>query len=349
MQDSNSTATEPTHHSRRTWQRQLGLVLGVVVSLGAIVWVFHFVGSANFLDQIRQIRVEYALLALLLTVVSYVLRAWRWRFFFENNELGFLDSVRCLFVGFFMNNTLPARMGEFVRAHLGGRLSQQSRTKVLATIAGERLADGVTMSGIFALFYYWFSSEKERAEGAGVMYVALAFAIVAVGTVVVISGRELLFRCIDAAISRFSGRASQYTLIRVRTFIDGLAPMFRPKKLVVLTTWSILVWLVELTAYAQVARAFDYPMSLGTLSLFLAAVNFSSLIPSAPGAVGVIEAFATLALVHIGVEKDVALAMVTTQHLIQYIVVGVPGAFFFFHYFKRKVPKQEFDSLTSAS
>ena len=58
----------------------------------------------------------------------------------------------------------------------------------------------------------------------------------------------------------------------------------------------------------------------------MVAVNFSSLIPSAPGGIGVIEAVASAALVSIGVPRELALVMVLTQHVIQYIVVCIPGA-----------------------
>lgn len=105
--------------------------------------------------------------------------------------------------------------------------------------------------------------------------------------------------------------------------------MFRWKKLIVLAPLSLLVWSVELLAYYFVTAAYGQPMTIGGLALFLAAVNFSSLVPAAPAGVGVIEAFATAALEHIGIERETAFAMVTTQHLIQITVVGLPGAFLF--------------------
>ena len=54
-------------------------------------------------------------------------------------------------------------------------------------------------------------------------------------------------------------------------------------------------------------------------------MNFSSLIPSAPGAIGVIEAIASGVLISSGIDKELALPMVVTQHLIQYLMVGIPG------------------------
>jgi len=74
-----------------------------------------------------------------------------------------------------------------------------------------------------------------------------------------------------------------------------------------------------------VTRAYGVEISLPACVLFLVAVNFSSLIPSAPGAFGVIEFVAKAVLVSIGIRPELALAMVLTQHIIQYLVVGIPG------------------------
>ena len=60
--------------------------------------------------------------------------------------------------------------------------------------------------------------------------------------------------------------------------------------------------------------------------LFMVAVNFSSLIPAAPGGIGVIEAVVKTVLVSVGIDAELALAMVITQHIMQYLVVGIPGA-----------------------
>lgn len=62
--------------------------------------------------------------------------------------------------------------------------------------------------------------------------------------------------------------------------------------------------------------------------MFLVAVNFSSLIPAAPGGFGVIELVAKSVLMSVGVaSSEQALCMVLMQHVIQYAVIGIPGAF----------------------
>ena len=50
-----------------------------------------------------------------------------------------------MMIGFFANNILPARLGEFVRMYLGARSLNLSNSQVLATIIMERVFDILTI------------------------------------------------------------------------------------------------------------------------------------------------------------------------------------------------------------
>ena len=295
----------------------------------------------ELLSHLRGAHKEYLLSAIVLTCISYLLRSWRWPLFFDGKVLSFADSFRCLIIGFFMNNTLPARMGEFVRAHLGGRAANCSRTVVLATVAGERIVDGLVISLIFSVLFTLGATPAERDLGKDLFPVAIFFAVASAGLVVTILLRGLIFKILEQSSDYLPGKLSSFTITRIKNFIDGLEPMLRPKKLFGILATSFVIWTIELAVYSQITLAFDQKLSIGVLSLFLAAVNFSSLIPSAPGGIGVIELFTTEALTKVGVDREVALSMVASQHLIQILVVGIPGAYLFFSKLGGKIPEGE--------
>lgn len=326
---------------KKGWRLHIWTYVGLAVSVLAIIWVAQSVEQEKVFTEVREIRPFPLILAILLTISSYVLRSWRWPFFFGNNAPRFFRSFRCVIIGFFMNNVLPARMGELVRAHVGGRDTGESRATVLATIAGERLVDGLAISLIFALLFTFFSSPQEKEAGRALFFVAYLFFAASAATVIVILSRRHIFSIFRWLDDKIGFHLFSFFIGRLQCFIEGLEPMFRPKKLLIIAASSALVWFVELAVYVEISQAFDCPMTVGGLSLFLAAVNFSSLIPAAPAGVGVIEAFTTAALNHIGIGKETALAMTMTQHLIQFSVVGIPGAFFFFFGLHGKVPGEE--------
>ena len=317
--------------------------LGLLVSFGCFWWVFQSVETDQIYEKVRNVHKGYLLAAFLVTFCSYVLRSFRWPFFFEKNPPNFRSSFDCLIIGFFMNNILPARIGELVRAHLGGKATNQSRSTVLATIAGERLADGLMISMLFAVLFSIGSAGEHSGNVKEIYLVAYFFLFATLGTLGVLICRRKVFALLEYLQTVMPGNLSNYTLQRVRFFIEGLTPLLRPGRVAVLGILSLSVWLIELSAYFFVSKAFHYPMSIGGLSLFLAAVNFSSLVPAAPGGAGVIEVFGTLALERIGVDRETALSMVASQHLIQIIVVGLPGSILFFSRLGGKIPEPEED------
>lgn len=313
-------------------RRLASVIFGFGISGACLWWLLSNLDFGQVWEALKTANYLLILLAVLVTFTSYLLRAWRWEFFFRNRKVApsYFDLVRCLFVGFFMNNILPARAGELVRAHIGGRHSREGRTEVLATIASERLADGLAISVMFSLFFTLFSPAGDLETGNEMFLVSSLFAMIAVSAAAVLALRNYVFILLEKISELLPGGISKFSLERVRRFLQGLEPLCDLQKLAVIIPLSALVWLVELLVYYLVSAAFNQSLSLGGLSLFLAAVNFSSLIPAAPGGVGVIEAFAALALSRIGLDYDVATAMVVTQHVVQILVVGIPGSIFFF-------------------
>ena len=264
---------------------------------------------------------------MLLTILSYFLRSYRWLFLFPERTLSLLNSYKALILGFFMNNILPARTGELVRAHVGARVANQKRTLVLATVASERLADGLMLSLMFLVLGLGSASQDVSKN---LLWVAALFGVVAIGVLVTLTLRKPLFALVDKLAARSQHRGTAYAVNRFQIFIDGLSPLFNWSRIPFISIGSLIIWLVELAVYFMIAEAYQQPLSLSQSVLFLVTVNFSSLIPAAPGGIGVIEGIATLVLVSLGVPKEIALSMVISQHLIQYLVVGIPGAYVMF-------------------
>lgn len=295
-----------------------------IITIFAIYLAFRDINWQEMFAHITQGKILWLLAAVILTVFSYVLRTIRWEHFFPNNKLAFIDAYKVLILGFFMNNILPARAGELVRAHLGSKISGKKRTLVLATIASERLVDGLMLSIFFIAFALFSHTHVSRS----VTYVALLFFIAALTIMAVLFFKESVFKIVSFFCGKANSRITDYAADRFQIFINGLSPMFSLKRLPYIGGLSFLVWLTELFVYYSVSLAFNSPLSFMGCILFMVAVNFSSLIPAAPGGIGVIEAVASVILVGIGLDKELALSMVISQHLIQFIVIAVPGIIF---------------------
>jgi uncharacterized protein (TIRG00374 family) len=283
----------------------------------------------QFWDCIQGVRPTYLGLPIALTVLSYFWRTLRWRHLFPREVPSIKVAYKALIFGFFMNNILPARAGELVRAHVGARLSGESRSLVLATIAAERLLDGVALSvllgigsitmGILGLHVAEYAHQLQ--------YVGVAFAVVGILTVLLLSQRGL----VDSLLLKCEGilAGSRFTVVlsKIRHFIEGLTPLLCPRRLPIILGWTSVVWGLELMVFWVVASAYGVHLTIYQAIFFLVSSNFASLIPAAPGGIGIVEAVATAVLVSMGVPRESAFAMALTQHVIQYAMVGLPGLY----------------------
>jgi glycosyltransferase 2 family protein len=305
---------------------KLSIIIGCLFSVACFYWIAQSVDSQDVFEKLRVLDHQSLFFAFILTIISYALRAFRWPYFFDAGVPSYWGSFRCVQIGFLMNNVLPARAGELIRAHVGGKVTKQSRMYVLATIAGERLFDGLTISALFGVLFALGSSADERSHGWQLSLVSLLFVAAAVFTLLLIVYQKRFLQLLHLLHKKITVKAIGSLIEWAESFMEGLSPMAQPKKILQLSILSLLVWTVELAVYWQVAEAFHEDLTIGGIALFLAAINFSSLVPSAPAGLGVIEAFASAALVQIGVSKHSAIVLVGTQHLIQIVVVALLGS-----------------------
>ncbi|MBX7143321.1 MAG: flippase-like domain-containing protein [Oligoflexia bacterium] len=294
-----------------------------LITLVALYGAFRGVDWNTLLQHMGSAQPTWLCLAVALTCLSYLMRSRRWQSLFPKPTLDFIQAARVLVLGFFMNNVLPARAGELVRAHMGSRTSGESRTLVLATIASERLVDGLTLSVFFVVFSFHLGDARLSEN---LSYVALLFAGATAAVIATLLMRRQLLNTVGKLNARINHNASHYVFGKLQVFLEGLSPLCSLRQFLPVALWSLVIWSIELFVYVTVTWAFGAHLSLSECVLFMVAVNFSSLIPSAPGAIGVIEAIATSVLVSVGIPKELALTMVIAQHIIQYLVVGIPGA-----------------------
>ena len=127
------------HKSYRFWLA-IGisaLFLGIFLSRLDIGETWEILGEANYFALVPAILVYFG---------SVFFRTFRWQYLLAPVK-GL--SVRRLYpvvvVGYMANNILPVRLGEVVRAYYVGEREKVSKVAALATIAVERVFDGLTL------------------------------------------------------------------------------------------------------------------------------------------------------------------------------------------------------------
>jgi dolichyl-phosphate beta-glucosyltransferase len=297
----------------------MSLVFGGLV-LHAVLWNF---GLRQTMSSVRQAHPGLLILGVTLMVVAYLLRGARWRIW--ERSLNYWDSLRLILIGFMGNNVLPARLGEILRAHCAAAKTgdDRGRTTALASIAAERILDGLILA-IISLVGIALVPVDRRLQWA-LFLVSLVFAALTLGLVLSIRLHERIRSFIVAANRKFPGHMTAFAREKATQFVDGLLPLGTfPRMLGAITTTAI-IWGIEIGFYYFVGLAIWDRMNVPTALIFLVVVNFASLVPFTIGGIGTIEAVAPVFLISSGISPYPALAMVLLQHAGQYFFTTIAG------------------------
>ena len=271
----------------------------------------------------RQAHPGVLILGISLMVAGYLVRGERWRIW--EHSLSYWDSLRLILIGFMGNNVLPARLGEVLRAHCAAAKtdSDRGRTAALASIAAERILDGLLLAA-FGLVGILLVPIDRRLQWT-LFLVLLAFALLALGLVLSIHHHERIREFIAATSRRFPGHVTKFAQQKSSHFLDGLLPLGTFGRMAGAIAVTAVIWTIEIGSYYFIGQAVWSGMTLRTALLFLVVVNFASLIPLTIGGIGTIEAVALAFLVSSGIARYPALAMILLQHASQYFFTTITG------------------------
>jgi len=301
----------------------------VSMAFGALVLyaVLRRFDMRQMIVSVREAHLSLLGLGFALMVVAYLLRGARWQIW--ERSLSYFDSLRLILIGFMGNNLLPARLGEILRAHCASAKTSddRGRTTALASIAAERILDGVILAalGLVAVALV----PVDRRLRYALFLVSLAFAMLASGLVLGIRFHESVRSFIAAANRKFPGHISAFAREKATQFLDGLLPLGTLPRMLGAITTTAIIWAIEVGSYYFLGLAVWGGMRVSTALLSVVVVNFASLVPVTMGGIGTIEAAATPFLISSGVPASMALAMVLLQHAGQYLFTTITGGIFY--------------------
>src|SRR4030065_935910 len=99
-------------------KKYLHLLIGLIIIVFSLYYAFKGVKLSELSEAITSVNYLYLIPAIFLVMLSYLLRAMRWRYLVRPvKDVTTSALFAPLMVGF-MANMLPARAGEFIRAYL---------------------------------------------------------------------------------------------------------------------------------------------------------------------------------------------------------------------------------------
>jgi uncharacterized protein (TIRG00374 family) len=319
------TAPQTQSHLRR--RRRLVIHLTTVV----VTVFFSYVALSGIKlgrvwDALRTSDYLWLLPALAAFALSTAARALRWRSLFAHDRRPPRGSVaNAMTVGYLYNNILPARAGEAARVLVLTRRSSTPPAEIIGTVVLERLYDVIAILVIFFIAEPWLP-HVSWFGAAAVVAVVLAGLIGATVAGLAVSGDRAVTTLLRP-LRRFS-LFSEGRLDRTVSEINhGLGGLRRPRVAFEAFVWTVAAWLLSALCAYIVSLAFRLHLSFASGVLVIVAVGLGMILPSPPGAIGVFEAAALIALKAYGVSHSVALSYALVLHAVNFVpflLVGFP-------------------------
>lgn len=305
-------------------------LLGIALSAFFLYLAFRGQDFGEIREAVLQTNLWWLPVALILYFIGVWLRASRWRVLLR--PIAGQATTRELFpivvVGFMANNVLPLRAGELVRSLLLGRKYGVRKTAALATIAVERIFDGLTMLAFLACATIFVSITSELQHIAILAFIL--FAGLLIGLFLLTLAGDLVDRMLQLVLGPLPRSIADRVQAMMESFLRGLGVLRRRGDLFKVTVMSVLAWLFEASMYYVLAVAFGAVVreTLGFFETLLTTgvANLSTLIPGAPGYVGQFEYGVRLVLNGaLNVPESQALAYAILVHAALYFPITLLG------------------------
>jgi uncharacterized protein (TIRG00374 family) len=298
----------------------LRAVVGIAVSIVALVLVFGSVDLTATADVLRRAAPAWVALMAVFLTVDLVLRAFRWkRLLAPIRDVAFRSMFRYLLIGYLANNVLPARLGELVRCHYLGDREGISRATALGTVVVERVIDIAVVVAIAATAILVLSV---RGVVASAVVVGVAIGVL----LAVALGLGVVAHRLPGA-ERIAAAAERWPRIHeiAGKLRAGLSVAGRPRTLAQALAITIVAWGATLLGFASAGQAVGVQLTIGQASLLASGVALAAAIPSGPASLGTFELAAVRIGGALGVAPEAAFAIALLVHATILVITSVGG------------------------
>jgi uncharacterized protein (TIRG00374 family) len=303
--------------------RWRNLIISLIVSGGFLYLAFRNVKLDDLGVALGRVRGSWLLVAIGVSLLIMVFRAWRWQLELlplEHVPLGRLWVITA--VAYMAINVLPVRLGEVVRPWLLSRRSNISFANVVGNIVLEK-----TMDSVLILFYILVG--LLTIENLPV-WVRRGAIFPAVGAGILVSlvllfwwrGEAFVDRWVLHLLpERFRGGLKKV----LASMADGMRVIPNPGLLLAVFVVSLLLWFLPILSSYIMILAFDFPVPFSAALVVFIFVGFGTALPNLPGMIGPYQYACQLALGLFGVSDVDGLAYGLVLNAVQFLTLIAQG------------------------
>ncbi|MDQ2953180.1 MAG: flippase-like domain-containing protein [Chloroflexota bacterium] len=259
----------------------------------------------------------FVILALVVYYLTFPLRTWRWARLIRESGVNIYwrDLLRILFLGWFVNSIVPAKLGDLYRSYLVKQKFGISLSKTVGVVVAERLLD-ILVVFVLLIVGGYVAFGRTILPDLGIVYLtggALALLIFA--------GLAGMY-FVAPKVARFFPREAR----RIgRLFREGVLHSFRA--LPTAGPVTVVIWMAEALRLYFVLTALGLELPLSGVVFVAVAVALLTTVPLTPAGFGFVE----IAMVYVltqgfGLAQHDAIAVAIVDRAVSVLSVIAIGA-----------------------
>jgi uncharacterized protein (TIRG00374 family) len=255
--------------------------------------------------------------ALAVYYATFPLRAARWaRLLREGGaDVGWRDLLRILFLGWFVNSLVPAKLGDLYRSYLVKRRFGISLSRTVGVVVAERLLDLIVVFGLLVVGGY-VAFGRTVLPDLWIVYVTAAVLglLIAAGLVAIYALGPRIARFFPGEVRRIG-----------RLFREGVLHSFRA--LPFAGPLTLIIWGAEAMRLMFVLWALGLDLPASGIVFVAVATSLLTTVPLTPAGFGFVE----IAMVYVltegfGLSQSSAVAVAVLDRAVSVFSVIVIGA-----------------------
>ena len=250
--------------------------VSLLVSFLLIIFSLKDFDFLKFKHAYESMFFSYLLLASFLLMLVVYLRALRWKLLLNNNQLHVNDLFKGQLIGYFGNNILPLRVGEFMKAYYIGSKYDKSKFNIFGSVVLERIFDFL---GLFFLLLLLLNSNFKN-----IIFDHFYYGLITI----------LIIAFLGISISYFYNFKKNRSLIKnkiniiITNILDGFLSL-NNKNIFPSIILTLLIWIIYVMEVYIVQSAFNMDLTINHTVFILFVSSISMILPGMPGNFGTFE------------------------------------------------------------
>lgn len=298
-------------------------ILGFVISIVLFYFSLKGIHFREIWETLKRTNPAFAALPLVFIATAICLSSFRWSRI-AGPTVSFKDTVAAMLIGMFINNVLPARLGEVARGYVLAHKKGFSFTYAFSTVLLDRFFD---LTGLLLITFIFFPSASlphRVSQGINIIIGVLVLCVL----MIILLSRESFANHLSERFTTIEKSFLSKFAKRVIEIQENLKRIGSPLTIIFFVIISFLTWLSMSVALYLVILTLGVKVPFICIPFVCALLNIGITVPSSPGYVGVYQFLLVYLLSIFGVPRYEGFTISILYHASWYIPYTVVGFLF---------------------